>query len=455
MDLRDIGTSIRCLDVQATILKRLHKKYILKIANRAMQKKIIIIADDFTGANDTGVQFRMTGLKVNVIISTLRLKEDLELTDVLVIDLESRFDTKDAAYQKCFNLGKQILNLENTFVYKKLDSTFRGNIGSEIDGLMDSLHIKLLLLAPAWPANGRITKNGKVFIHGTKLAETEAANDLRNPIKHSRIAEIIRLQSKRTCSEIPTKIFQEGTAKKNELMLKELDKGSEILIFDSLKEDDLENIANFIKTISNLPILIAGSAGLASHLCKHYVSPPDPVCFIFSGSVSEKSSIQLKHTISQGNCRLYFLEGEDLLKKEFNPDLTIASVSEDIGRGIRRFIFTSAMSRDDVEKIFRFAHEKGIEQYAVAEKVAMGIGRLAASLIRKFNPTGVLLTGGDIAIKTVLALGASGINIDQEILPGIQAGTLTGCAIRSIIATKAGGFGNDDAISETLNFFKV
>ena len=42
-----------------------------------MQKKLIIIADDFTGANDTGVQFRKAGFKVNVIIDSHDIKEEL------------------------------------------------------------------------------------------------------------------------------------------------------------------------------------------------------------------------------------------------------------------------------------------------------------------------------------------------------------------------------------------
>jgi uncharacterized protein YgbK (DUF1537 family) len=57
-----------------------------------MLKKLIIVADDFTGANDTGVQFRKPGLKVNVIIDSNRLKEEADECDVLVIDLESRMD---------------------------------------------------------------------------------------------------------------------------------------------------------------------------------------------------------------------------------------------------------------------------------------------------------------------------------------------------------------------------
>src|SRR5512133_1701558 len=122
-----------------------------------MVKKLIIVADDFTGANDTGVQFRNSGLKVNVVINSGNLEEEASQCDILVVDLESRLDTPEAAYNKSLNLGKQLLALGNVQVYKKLDSAFRGNVGSEIDGLMKGLNINVTFLAPAYPICGRTT----------------------------------------------------------------------------------------------------------------------------------------------------------------------------------------------------------------------------------------------------------------------------------------------------------
>lgn len=422
---------------------------------KLIRKKLVIVADDFTGANDTGVQFRKAGLKVTVIIDTKQLQENLEHTEVLVIDLESRFNTKEAAYKKCFDLGRQLFGIGNTIVYKKLDSTMRGNIGGELDGLMDALQTPVVLLAPAFPLNGRTTENGEVYVHGVKLAETEVAHDPRTPVRHSRIADIVKLQSRRNCCELPSAVFQGSPAETNTYIFDKIDAGSQILIFDSREEKDLEDIAHAIENISGLSILIAGSAGLAAYLPEVFFPRHNRISFVFSGSVSEKSEIQIKHTISKGRCKLYFIDGKKLLNDDCGTDIIKASVAADIEKGERRFIFTSALSRKDVESVLSMAQEKGLSPDAAAEKVAAGIGRLAAALIETFYPYGVLLTGGDIAIKTVLALQATGILIDREILPGVQSGTLTGRAVKSIIVTKAGGFGASDAISKTIEFFEA
>lgn len=418
-----------------------------------MQKKLVVVADDFTGANDTGVQFRKAGLKVHVIISTYQLKEDLEHTEVLVIDIESRFDTKEEAYQKCYRLGKQLYDLGNIIVYKKMDSTLRGNIGAEIDGLMDALHTKVTLLAPALPSNGRTTHKGEVYVHGVKLQNTEVVNDPRNPVKLSRIAEIIRLQSTRKCTELSTGVFKESSIGNNEVVSKEIESGSEIIIFDTIEETDLKNIAHLIENMGNISVLLAGSAGLAHHLREMSFIRPRHLSFVFSGSVSEQSRTQIKYTIDQGKCRLYLIDGKELLNDDVKSGELIASLLQDIQNGERQFIFTSNVSMEDVEKVFFAAQERGLSKDIAAEMVALKLGELAATLIKRFNPSGVLLTGGDIAIKTVRSLNATGIQIDQEILPGIQTGILTGCTVRSIIATKAGSFGSDDAISKTLDFF--
>ena len=106
-----------------------------------------------------------------------------------------------------------------------------------------------------------------------------------------------------------------------------------------------------------------------------------------------------------------------------------------------------------MQKVFDLAYKKRLAMDTAAEKISLFMGKLAADLIEKFRPAGVLLTGGDIAIKSVRALNATGINIDCEIVPGIPSGRLSGSDIESIIATKSGGFGTDDAIFKTFEYF--
>ncbi|HZG23976.1 MAG TPA: four-carbon acid sugar kinase family protein [Chitinophagaceae bacterium] len=420
----------------------------------AKKKKVVVVADDFTGATDAGVQFRKGGFAVNVIIDVQELKTGLENSEVLVVDLESRFDTAEVAYAKCFEVGRLLYETGETLVYKKMDSTLRGNIGAEIDGLMAGLRVGVALFAPAIPVNGRTTREGVVYVHGVRLEETEFAADPRTPVRFSRIADIVSLQTTRRVSEVKTAMLPAGETI-DKIILEEIGSGAEILIFDSVLEKDLQQVAEAIGRLTELPLLIVGSAGLALHLPNLPFIQNNRFIFVFSGSVSEKSREQVSHTVSEGGCGLFFLDGNELLSGSVNPEMIMASVQLSIVAGTRRFIFTSALSRKDVDSVFQLAAALEISVSEASEKMASGIGNLAALLINKFQPGAVLLTGGETAIKTVQALRASGIIIEGEILPGIQLGTLTGRPVKTVVATKPGGFGPPDAISKTFIFFKV
>jgi D-threonate/D-erythronate kinase len=167
--------------------------------------KLAIIADDFTGSNDTGVQFSKKGLKTVVTTQLNRIPQPLMNADVVVFDTESRFDPKEVAYDKVLHMSKSLYIAKIPKLYKKLDSTFKGNIGAEIQAAKEGFNLDFIIMAPALPSNGRQTKNGHVLINGVPVNETEVANDPKTPVKFSYIPDILKLQTqlKSAVVEIP------------------------------------------------------------------------------------------------------------------------------------------------------------------------------------------------------------------------------------------------------------
>src|SRR5690554_571562 len=124
---------------------------------------MIIIADDLTGANDSGVQLSKQGLKTRVYIDPLNWQDNSQSNnlfkgDVLVIDTE----TRDLNGQEAAEATRKIINKlqlkqsKDAIFYKKIDSTLRGNIGKELEVLMDFLDKDLCILAPSFPGNKRL-----------------------------------------------------------------------------------------------------------------------------------------------------------------------------------------------------------------------------------------------------------------------------------------------------------
>lgn len=96
-----------------------------------------------------------------------------------------------------------------------------------------------------------------------------------------------------------------------------------------------------------------------------------------------------------------------------------------------------------------------MDRFKVSETIASFLGEVARNIIQEININGIFFTGGDTAIKAAQCLNISGTIIQDEILPFIPYGYFAEERYKNIIiASKAGGFGNEDAIYHVLNFLK-
>ena len=120
--------------------------------------KLLIIADDFTGALDTGVQFAARGARTCVVTEPAydfsRVNEDLQ---VLVLDAETRHLPPEAAYQVVFRAAEGALRAGFTHIYKKTDSALRGNVGAELAALLEAAGAERLAFLPALPRMNRVS----------------------------------------------------------------------------------------------------------------------------------------------------------------------------------------------------------------------------------------------------------------------------------------------------------
>lgn len=437
-----------------------HKKQIKKARGNSgtgrSQEKIVVIADDFTGANDTGVQFCKKNLKSIVITDSDNIIRSLKYCDVLVIDTESRFNDPEKAYNKTFKTGKILLKENIKYFYKKLDSTFRGNIGAEISGLMDSLELKFAILVPAFPSNRRTTKNGMVYVDDVLLAETEISKDPRTPVKESFIPDIVSQQTDKKIEIINSSEVLKGKAYLSEKLHALMDKGTQIIVVDALDDHDLDLIASVTAPLKER-ILFTGSPGFAQFLPKYMdISKEKGIGVIIAGSVSEVTRRQIEYATKRLPVRLIDVETEKLFNGEQSSEKKriMAGVREAL-RNSEDVVVRSAPSAESVSGSVKQGQNYGLQSDDVSEIISQFLGDIASDIIRKIRIYGILLTGGDTAIKTARTLKISGTIIHDEIQPGIPYGQFIGERYKNIIVvTKAGGFGTEDAIFQTLTFFK-
>ena len=134
-----------------------------------MTLKLAIIADDLTGALDTGTPFVEAGLTVAVAIDVESVAEALQRTpDVIVINTASRALSADAAALQMRAALAALGSTEPLILFKKIDSRLKGNVAAESLALAEVTDSNRIVVAPAIPDQQRFTINGAVTGRGVE-----------------------------------------------------------------------------------------------------------------------------------------------------------------------------------------------------------------------------------------------------------------------------------------------
>jgi uncharacterized protein YgbK (DUF1537 family) len=198
---------------------------------------IYVIADDLTGANDTGVQFAKKGY--NTMVSILNKQSTIIIpnnVDVFVIDTETRELKSKTAKEKLRNILIKLNINKNDLVYKKVDSTLRGNIGNEIEEIMNILKKDICIFSPSFPSHQRITVGGYLIVQQKPLGLSEYSSNNSDQGENSFIPLLLKKQTDFSVGQVGLKDVIKG---RKEIVNKIKDlrnEGNKIIVIDSTYE---------------------------------------------------------------------------------------------------------------------------------------------------------------------------------------------------------------------------
>lgn len=225
-------------------------------------KQVLLLADDLTGALEVGARFEN---------SVVCLHADCD-PRVLVLDLETRHLAPEEAAER---VRACCATAHADLIYKKTDSTLRGNIGAELGALPEGrIHY-----VPAYPAQGRTVKGGRLFVHGVPVHESAFAQDPTQPVGDNDIRAVLARQG------APLERIE---------------------IHDGTTDSDVHAAAKKILK-EPVPRLAAGPAALAGELAwmlglaRHTPQWPDlPECLVINGSAHPASLAQIRFATDHG-----------------------------------------------------------------------------------------------------------------------------------------------------------
>jgi len=417
-----------------------------------MTCSVVVIADDLTGAIDTVHGFAARDY-VTAVVAVPPIdgrSNDIDSrVEILGVNTDSRYaKTREAATA----VHEAITLMSAEVVYKKVDSTLRGNLSAEIDAALTASRADFALVAPAFPSIGRTTVDGLHCVDGVPVAETEYGTDSKGP--SSSVLSDLFSDLERRVETIPIDVVEAGRERVSEEFARYLERSDDAPVFlcDARSSSDLATLA---LAGSRFETLYVGSGGLAEDVPvpESTGQPPSSpevrtgVPLAVVGSANQRTLTQVAHVPRD---HVIALDSRALLEGPASEDAATRTI-ERLERE-RPVVLTTATNREDVEITLKQGYELGLTQDEVGERVAAGLAATAATVFENASVSGLLYTGGETAVAGLRALDTRTVRLTGEsVETGIPVGYLgDGSGDGTPLVTKAGGFGSPEAINNCL-----
>ncbi len=380
----------------------------------------LLVADDLTGACDSGIAFAQCGFDSRVLFRTSVFQDG----EAVAVSTNSRRLTAGEAAKRVEAACGMVPIAPDSLLFKKVDSTLRGHVVAECDAMMLSTGCRLGVMAPALPSQGRTIVGGRLQVRDLtgsleldvrELLVGQGARDvalldvskLNSPV--SAVAELIRLSSM----------------------------GVRYVLCDATKDDELGHVAEALMHYDDR-VLWIGSAGLAFFAAKllaaRRLNRAD------ANIVVEQQGEAWSH-------KIVFCVGSDHAVTQRQ----LKHLKDSVGLQVL------AVSSAGVEDV------RGALDVAGAIIVAIDTTNPEPQRLRELlhearsgGMEAMVLSGGDTAEMVCQAVEAQEISLTVEISGGVAMGRLRGGLLDKIkVATKSGGFGDQRCLEEVMHLLRA
>ena len=421
-------------------------------------QKYIVIADDLTGSNATCSLFKKIGLRA---ASILKLQGDINYdVDVISYSTASRGLDKEEAYKKVSEAIKILKNKDVLVYNKRIDSTLRGNIGTEINAMLDNLEDdRIAVVIPSYPDSGRIVVNKTMLVNGVLLENSDAGKDPKTPIKTSCVESLIQKGIKYsstyfTLSDIAQPI--EEIVKK----IQEAIKKSRVLIFDAVNNEDIIKISKAI-IHSDINIITVDPGPFTLYYSKELQKKNhlEKKILMVIGSVTATTKKQIEYILQEEDIFLVKMKVEDFFEKETCLK-EIERVISFIKKGIVSYdlflVTTSPIGDEKKADLQKLAENLNTTVEEISKIIANTLTETVVKILKETEKfEGVYSSGGDITIALLEKLKAIGVEIREEVIPLAAYGRIIGGDFPNLkLVSKGGMVGDEKTIKLCLHKIK-
>ncbi|MGW8399294.1 four-carbon acid sugar kinase family protein [Streptomyces lydicus] len=416
--------------------------------------QVLVIGDDLTGANATGALYARLGLRAVTVSALPQVERYADRVDVLVVNTASRHWTSARAYAAVRAVAEAAGAAP--LIVKRVDTTLRGNPGSELDAVLDlaatrdpAARIRTLAV-PAFPDAGRSTVGGLHLVDGVPLTRTAVARDPFDPVRHSRVATVLGTQTRRTTGELTLDVVERGP---DAVATALRTSPAEIVVCDATENAHLHTLAVAAARLTaedavRWVALDSGpfGAALAAELGLRPQGGAPARILAVVGSVTDRTRTQLARTETTLGARW-----ADLDPTAPDADRVLAALRQAAGEGTTVLGVRVAPPPPTAPGGPLPAPDPD-----TAARLLRCLAEVTRRAVAELSPGGLYASGGDVAAAVTSALGGDGFAIEAEVLPLAIAGHLVGGPHDGLLfATKGGLIGGPDAARDCLEHLRA
>ncbi|WP_163539936.1 four-carbon acid sugar kinase family protein [Gracilibacillus sp. YIM 98692] len=421
-------------------------------------KKFGIVADDLTGATTVGVLLAKAGVRTAAFFNEKDLAYSSD-QDAVVLSTDSRaLPKKDAADR----VKQAVQNLKNkgiTNYSKRIDTTLRGNIGTEVDSMLQELGSDTIaVMVPSMPQSNRILVGGYSIIDGVPLSLTPVANDVRTPVEETHCPTLMRKQTNRKIGVISLNVLLSGKEAVKKALELEKEQGAEIIIADAVSMDDVSLLAESVCSLQwNVLAIDPGpfTTKLAEHsgcAIDHDEQAGDGAEGIFdgkvlavAGSATPVTKMQMEELLENDWAESVAVSAEMLIDRSNSADQEIQVA---IGKALEKLksdkVHVVVLETSLTGKRINLKDQEkalNLKQGEAADNINGGLGEIAKGILAltSNDVKGIYMTGGDTMVHTLKRLEARGIQLLDYVIPQADLGTILGGENEGLVVVGKGG----------------
>lgn len=404
--------------------------------------KMLIIADDFTGALDTGVKFAAAGAVTKVVTDSSTDFSPDDREDVLVLCAPTRHFPPQDAYRMIRAVTERAVAAGIGCIFKKTDSALRGNIGAELSAVLDGSGEPSLTFIPALPAMNRITRQGIHYIGNRPVTESVFGKDPFEPVTESYVPALLHQQCETPVHLIPAEDFSLYTPERGG-----------IYVFDCASGADMEREVQELKRRGQLRVL-AGCSGLAETLASTLGISGNRGCpetcvnrmTVVCGSINPISLHQLDYAARRGFCRVHLSEQQLLGKNSLYEAEGRALIDQlwSVYCSSELLIIDTLTEENTSGTILQETEDLSREE--LRQRIAQRMGGVLKALMDRGTHSRLMIIGGDTLLAFLEAIGCSELFPIREVMPGIVLSHMIYQHQQYEILSKSGGFGSENLL---------